>query len=731
MRYVRYSFKDHEGWLWKWTNYVSGYQKRWFALSGDVLSYYISPKETTAGCRGNVILSSAKWIPENSCSFRIEVDGAFTYYLRASSSDDCERWMRALDENKQIAQSNHDNSSKLAHRRQISNGLKDVLLPIETKLAELRTCQNVNDKHCSAILNALAETNETHDLLPEDAKGDTRYKELSESVMLFRLTSSAMVNTCSEFLQLVAKQTYDWQNALEWHQMKHDDGSLFNTEGDSDVVEDEYHDAKDVPLTFANAMLDRSSRSSSRSTMSSEYQRSNHSILSQSTHRQRIPFKPSYRLDLWSILRHCIGRDISKLPVPVNFSEPISILQKLTEELEYSELLDKAALCSDRCMQLAYVAAFSVSAYSTTAFRTGKPFNPMLGETYEFDFIDELGFRYIAEQVSHHPPMAATYAESSKENGHGGWAYWQEIMPSSKFRGNYLTLAPIGTCHVLFHDSGHHYTWKKVLLTVNNIILGKLWIDQSGLSKIVNHTTGDSCDLKFYQYNYFDSESFRKVSGTVVDKNDIEHYLISGTWDKELTCKSLHTSLTQHDKVTTFTLWKVNPQPDHAERMYNFTSFAMVLNEWVEDCAPTDSRRRPDQRKMEETLWDEANQIKLELEERQRQRRKKLDEENAQRKKQRLLPKIHEPLWFRKQKCPVTGEKAYVFCHEYWDAKKRQDWAKCCDIFDIAGEKMSSSAKDTWPVLVKSWRTDKPGSSKEGEVESAGYVPPLQQKSNK
>ena len=28
------------GWLLKWTNYIKGYQRRWFVLSNGLLSYY-------------------------------------------------------------------------------------------------------------------------------------------------------------------------------------------------------------------------------------------------------------------------------------------------------------------------------------------------------------------------------------------------------------------------------------------------------------------------------------------------------------------------------------------------------------------------------------------------------------------------------------------------------------------------------------------------------------------
>lgn len=85
----------------------------------------------------------------------------------------------------------------------------------------------------------------------------------------------------------------------------------------------------------------------------------------------------------------------------VNFSEPLSFLQRLTEDFEYSDCLDNAAANDDDAyLQLAYVAAFTVSSYANTTLRTGKPFNPLLGETYECDRLDDLGWRSFAEQVS-------------------------------------------------------------------------------------------------------------------------------------------------------------------------------------------------------------------------------------------------------------------------------------------------------------------------------------------
>jgi len=115
--------------------------------------------------------------------------------------------------------------------------------------------------------------------------------------------------------------------------------------------------------------------------------------------RTKIPDRPNQSLNLWSFMKNCIGKELTKIPMPVNFNEPLSMLQRLTEDYEYADLLHKASKIKDSCEQLAYIAAFSVTSYATTSNRTGKPFNPLLGETYECDRTDDLGWKCFSEQV--------------------------------------------------------------------------------------------------------------------------------------------------------------------------------------------------------------------------------------------------------------------------------------------------------------------------------------------
>jgi hypothetical protein len=126
--------------------------------------------------------------------------------------------------------------------------------------------------------------------------------------------------------------------------------------------------------------------------------------------RSEIPPKPSESSlkVLLKYLSKSIGKDLTKIPLPATlFSEPLSFLQRLSEHGEYYYLLDKAAKCNDSLEQMTYVTAFSISIYNLLADRIAKPFNPLLNETFEFDRLDDLGWRTLTEQVGHQPPKLA------------------------------------------------------------------------------------------------------------------------------------------------------------------------------------------------------------------------------------------------------------------------------------------------------------------------------------
>jgi hypothetical protein len=68
--------------------------------------------------------------------------------------------------------------------------------------------------------------------------------------------------------------------------------------------------------------------------------------------------------------------------------------------------LDRASVEPDPLRRIALIAIYQISSLTVAEKSLTKPFNPLLGETFE---MRTDSFDYLAEQVSHHPPIAAIY----------------------------------------------------------------------------------------------------------------------------------------------------------------------------------------------------------------------------------------------------------------------------------------------------------------------------------
>uniref|UniRef100_A0A8C9XBK8 Oxysterol-binding protein n=1 Tax=Sander lucioperca TaxID=283035 RepID=A0A8C9XBK8_SANLU len=717
----------YKGWLFKWTNYIKGYQRRWFVLSNGLLSYYRTQAEMGHTCRGTINLATANIAVEDSCNFVISNGGAQTYHLKASSEVERQRWITALELAKAKAvrmQAESDDSGDDCPAVPPTSGqgggcrnleIQSTLRTLGSKVEDLNTCNDLIVKHGSALQRSLSEL----EGIRVGADMGEKMRQVTERATLFRITSNAMINACRDFLSLAQNHGKRWQKALQVErdqrirleetleqlakQHNHLErafrgatvlpSSFSGVPGKGDASDEdddnEFFDAMEDPAEFITVPADPKRSGSNNSGISSETGIDDQSLEPVRQRRTRIPDKPNYYLNLWSIMKNCIGKELSKIPMPVNFNEPLSMLQRLSEDLEYYELLDKAAKCQSSLEQMCYVAAFTISSYSTTVHRTGKPFNPLLGETFELDRLRDCGYRSLCEQVSHHPPAAAHHAVSEK-----GWTLRQEITLASKFRGKYLSIMPLGSIQCLFDKSNNHYSWKKVTTTVHNIIVGKLWIDQSGEIDVVNHKTGDRCHLKFAPYSYFSRDVPRKVTGVVTDKDGKAHYVLSGTWDEKMEFSRVMQSSkgengtegkqrTVYQTLKAKEIWRKNPLPEGAENMYFFSSLALTLNDPEEGVAPTDSRRRPDQRLMEDGRWDEANAEKQRLEEKQRTVRREREREavKASSPEEGTHPDNYQAMWFEKLDDPVSGETLHVYKGGYWEAKDQGSWDVCPDIF--------------------------------------------------
>eukprot|EP01119_Soliformovum_irregulare_P005114 TRINITY_DN1650_c0_g1_i1.p1 TRINITY_DN1650_c0_g1~~TRINITY_DN1650_c0_g1_i1.p1 ORF type:complete len:470 (-),score=148.88 TRINITY_DN1650_c0_g1_i1:101-1510(-) len=417
------------------------------------------------------------------------------------------------------------------------------------------------------------------------------------------------------------------------------------------------------------------------------------------------------RQGLLKVLGKAVGFDITAIALPVTVNEPASFLMRLCEQMQYSELLDKAAQAEDSIERLTYIAVFACTLY-TVAERMGKPFNPLLGETFEYLNNERSGFKFVAEQVSHHPPIAACYAEAD------GWKFWEAQRLKTKFTGNSLDCSVEGSNNVLIKATNEHFKWVAVKTCVHNIIVGRMWIDHYGEFEVVNKSTGEKAKIRMKECGWF-SKGWHEVNGEIYDAQGKECIILHGKWNEAIYAKAnpkyaatlaasadkeegedsdsspggkskkdakkekkkadlarkkvqkemkkqLRKKLTSDEPIWTHNI-KLLPNLDDPKNKYLVDWTQATLDMTVMDAEmkrhlpPTDSRLRADRAALQEADTKTAAAEKHAIEEKQREERRKREKEG----------KEWTPRWFKAGK-DEDQQDVWEFTNTYWTERENR-----------------------------------------------------------
>ena len=370
---------------------------------------------------------------------------------------------------------------------------------------------------------------------------------------------------------------------------------------------------------------------------------------------------------LIGFLRKNVGKDLSTISMPVSANEPTSLLQRAAEQLEYSSLLDQATNATDPVERLILVTAFAISSLSNARVKERairKPFNPMLGETYELVREDK-GFRFIAEKVSHHPVQLALHAEAQ------AWSFAQSPRPSQKFWGKSAEIVTDGKARVALHTHGECFSWSPATSFLRNIIAGDKYVEPVGSMVVINEIAGIKAIVTFKAKGMFSGRS-EEVTAEAFDTHGERLSLgLQGSWIQSV-------CLTQNGSVKDTTIWSAGSLVDNASKHYGMTSFAATLNEITEiengKLPPTDSRLRPDQKALEQGDYEQAEQLKARLEEQQRLRRRDMEAADEE----------WRPQWFTEtQLGEETIWKLKAGKDGYWEERAKGTWSEVSPVFQL------------------------------------------------
>ena len=176
------------------------------------------------------------------------------------------------------------------------------------------------------------------------------------------------------------------------------------------------------------------------------------------------------RLSIWSYIKEFVGKDLTRITLPISMNEPLSLLHKIPECYGVTDLMPFAVQASNPVDRLERLAAHFAVSQSSHSYRTYKPFNPLLGETFELQKPGK-GLFLLTEQVSHHPPITAFYSQFPGFKGYGSF------ILRLQFSGNSVDAISDGIFTYEFADEDGYLksiiTVTPPISTTRNIMFGE------------------------------------------------------------------------------------------------------------------------------------------------------------------------------------------------------------------------------------------------------------------
>lgn len=245
-----------------------------------------------------------------------------------------------------------------------------------------------------------------------------------------------------------------------------------------------------------------------------------------------------------------IGMDLTKITLPTFILEPRSLLEMYADFFAHTdiflEIVEKKN-AHDRMIQVMkwYLSTLHAGRKSPVA---KKPYNPILGEIFQcwysvpqleqsgssdrtlvsdgpvtWSTRDQLSF--IAEQVSHHPPISAFYAEHFNKRIQIDGYTWTK----SKFLGLSIGVQFVGKAVLSLLDFDEEYVltfpsaYGRSILTVP-------WFEMGGQVSVSCAKTGYSSNIEFLTKPFYGGKK-HQIQGTIMGPDKKTLYTIDGDWN--------------------------------------------------------------------------------------------------------------------------------------------------------------------------------------------------------
>ncbi|KAF9014924.1 hypothetical protein BDQ17DRAFT_1385771 [Cyathus striatus] len=234
-----------------------------------------------------------------------------------------------------------------------------------------------------------------------------------------------------------------------------------------------------------------------------------------------------------------VGMDLHRVTFPTFVLEPRSMLERITDFMSHPDLIFGAELYDDPEERFVRVLQYYLAGWHIKPKGVKKPYNPVLGEFFRcrYDYPNGTQGFYIAEQVSHHPPVSVFFYISPANHV----SIMGELRPKSKFLGNSVSTIMDGENRVtlLGRPDDGEYVITMPNMYARGILFGKMVLELGDTCIAKNEKNGLFCDLEFKTKGFF-SGTYNAISGRI-RKNSTEVGEVSGRWSHVMDLKNTKT----------------------------------------------------------------------------------------------------------------------------------------------------------------------------------------------
>ncbi|XP_042088525.1 oxysterol-binding protein-related protein 11 isoform X2 [Ovis aries] len=571
-----WQYSDHMenvyGYLMKYTNLVTGWQYRFFVLNNEagLLEYFVNEQSRNQKPRGTLQLAGAVISPsdEDSHTFTVNAASGEQYKLRATDAKERQHWVSRL----QICTQHHteaigknnpplksrsfslasSGNSPISQRRPSQNTISFFNVG-HSKLQSVSKRANLPPDHLVEVREMMSHAEgQQRDLIRgiECLPASGHLSSLDQDLLMLKATSMATMNCLNDCFHILQLQHASHQKGslpsgttIEWLEPKIPLSNHYKNGADQPFATEQ---SKPVAVPEEQCVAESGLLAREPEEINADDEVED-TCDNKEDDLGAVEEQRSVILHLLSQLK--LGMDLTRVVLPTFILEKRSLLEMYADFMSHPDLfiaITNGATAEDRMIRFVE--------YYLTSFHEGrkgaiakKPYNPIIGETFHCSWrmpksevassvinssstqaitnhvppseeaLNQMGsdcytVRFVAEQVSHHPPVSGFYAECAERkmcvNAH--------VWTKSKFLGMSIGVTMVGEGILSLLEHGEEYTFSLPCAYARSILTVP-WVELGGKVNVNCAKTGYSASITFHTKPFYGGKLHRRLWKNVTD----------------------------------------------------------------------------------------------------------------------------------------------------------------------------------------------------------------------